>query len=104
MGQQSKALPLAEDGMPKIDVIELATAILHGDGRKATMVSVRETLAMAQALIDFNGALATASAAIFQIEMLARMPHSKQLHDSANFFLRELKDKLVVLNMYEGEG
>lgn len=49
-------LPLADDGLPKVDVIELATALLHPgtSHRRTTMVSMREARAMAEALLNFN--------------------------------------------------
>lgn len=70
---QAKPAELADDGLPKVDVIELATALLHrGEGpRRATMVSTREVRAMAEAINNFNQLLSDAAHLLALIDAMA---------------------------------
>lgn len=101
MGDQTVAL--AGDGLPPVDVIELATAILAGGARKETMVSQREVRAFAAATIDFVQLLTTAASAVFLIEQCALRPDSKQLQWSAEQELVRLRDGLKKFNLYDVE-
>ncbi len=71
-------MPLADDGKPRIDVVELATSIIGGGARAETMVSQREIRAMAGALHDFNTGLTLAARTVWLIGALGRP------HDPAN--------------------
>lgn len=94
---------VAEDGLPPVDVIELATAILTQGARRETMVAQREIRAMALALIDFNAVLTTASQLVFIIEACGVRPDSKSLQREGMRLVEELKQKLVDLDCYNWE-
>ncbi|MDO8837985.1 MAG: hypothetical protein Q7V31_03590 [Parvibaculum sp.] len=82
MSPKPQPIPLADDGLPKVDIIELATAVLHpGAGpRKQTMVSTREVRAMAEAIIGFNGALTEAARLVHLVDALgAAKPLARQI-------------------------
>lgn len=68
--------PLAGDGKPKVDVIALAGCLLMpGSGlREATMVSTRETIAMAEAITVFHEIGTEAASLTKQVAALDGMP------------------------------
>lgn len=103
MSAKTQHPALAGDGLPAVDVIELATAILSQGSVKETMVSQREIRAMALALIDFNGALTTASLLVFIIEACGARPDSKDLQREGTRLVTELRAKLVELDFYDWE-
>lgn len=103
MNQQATTQPLAPDGKPPVDVIELATAILSGGARTETMVSQREVRAFAASTLDFVQALTKAANAVFLIEMCGQKPDSVALQRTAQAALEELRADLVKLNLYDVE-
>ena len=105
MGERAEptAEPVADDGLPKVDVIELATAILMQGARKETMVSQREIRAMAAALIDFNEVLLCAASLCFLIVSLYGRPDSQTLRRCAELEVERIRDHLIRLDMYHYE-
>ncbi|MBX3447544.1 MAG: hypothetical protein KF765_12390 [Parvibaculaceae bacterium] len=73
---QAKPAELAEDGLPKVDVIELATKLVmpHSGPRAATMVSTREIRAMAQSIMALNQLGVDAAGLIYLLNRLGDAP------------------------------
>jgi hypothetical protein len=93
-------MPLADDGKPRIDVVELATSIIGGGARAETMVSQREIRAMAGALHDFNTGLTLAARTVWLIGALGR-PHDPATRIEAERVLAVLADFLARLGYLE---
>ena len=104
---QAKPVELAEDGLPKVDVIELATMLLHpGHGpRKQTMVSMREARAMAEALIQLNQLGAEAAGLIFLLGRLgdATPDERRLLTEKAGVQATKVQKLLVTIGYAEGD-
>lgn len=92
----------APDGLSAIDVVELATAILHEGSRKETMVSQREIRAMAGYVMDANEALNTGAMAIYVIEFYGVKP-TPGVHKTMTDLLVRLRKQLEAMR-YIGEG
>lgn len=93
---------IAPDGLPKVDVIELSTAILHEGSRKETMVSQREIRALAGYALEVNDALNTAAQAIFMIEFIGTKD-TPGVRRVMSDLLHRLRRQLEAMN-YIGEG
>lgn len=76
---------LASDGLPPIDIIEVATSILLNGARRETQVSQREVRAMAHAINDFNQAMCQASALVFYAELYDATPDPTVLKNAQHY-------------------
>jgi len=86
---------IADDGLPKVDVIELATQILEQGSRRETMVSQRELRAIASALLGMNvllGQAALATALSLQLERKPNDALRKEVVTAVSVLRRGLYD------------
>lgn len=105
---QAKAAPLADDGLPKVDVIELATKLvmpLTGP-RAATMVSTREIRALAEAIMAFNQLGVDAAGLIYLLNRLgdAKPEERRDLMRRAEVQAAKVEQQLTAFNYMEIYG
>lgn len=105
---QAKPAHLADDGLPKVDVIELATKLVMplSGMRAATMVSTREVRAMAEVILAFNQLGVDAAGLIYLLNRLGDAPRSAQrdLANRAEVQATKVEKQLEAFNYMEIYG
>jgi len=105
---QVKPTELADDGKPKIDVIELATKLVMplSGMRAATMVSTREIRAMAEAIMGFNQLGVDTAGLIYLINRLgdAGPEERRALAACAEVQAAKVEQQLTAFNYMEIYG
>lgn len=105
---QAKPGEFADDGKPKVDVVELATKLVMplSGVRAATMVSTRDIRAMAEAIMGFNQLGVDMAGLIYLINRLgeAGPEERRALSARAEVQAAKVEQQLTAFNYMEIYG